>query len=1270
MADDLSTLSEEEIEAQIAELESEISNSSDQDRDIEAEIAAVQASIAEDESIDNTSPNTQEDRILPLPTPTPNMYDGMTYAEAKDLYNQYLEDPNTRLRKDFNVGDENQNIIEKSIGFMEASLPFSFDSYTNPETGEVGNIIDPRAQFFGSEVPIVGKLAQTTMDAINPNILADRPADTSIVDKLEAGTRNVATNMLELGASVVDFATHKGADAIANTLDDFGVYDNLSEEEREERLTNIRDSGTDLLSVTDKMSKTRIGDAGLLSQDFLFVDVVPTVGTFIGGSLVSIAKVAPQIPQKYAQAAPFISKQLNRVIKGITGAGGGEVALAAGSSSDTGTVFLGENSLVGGLLNEDNAFAQLLDGVRGGDTEAGQILAARTNIMLDAYLTFGAASGIMEAVKVPGQFVANAVIIPIYKSVAPSMDRAMLAVAEEINNAVNGINISSTVDEIAAAKDKLISILQRNKDVVIRMGDEPVIDFTVDSMTAISRSDAASPEMKLRASNEAKTSLNKGNTEFSVASNAPETQLNQFVDDTGKALGGSEEIAVAGTALTDDALSTVKVANDNLETTQQALKDADELVAQRQTLQALAEDEAVAAVTNNAELAARISAMTDGGVTKTTAPLDQSREAIISNLEESKRFMDQKKNDLFNAIPDGLDFDAESFAKTVAEAVKASNAFDPTGKALLSTRLISTIQTALRSSKATVKEGQEVADDVTKLLIKAGVDADSIDLDVPTLISVLKGKGVDFKVLYNQVRPALSKLASESFDNGQREVGSAIRSIVHGIDGQVEKLAELNGKAVPEVKKAMEYYKREYAPTWRDGKLREFGDLQSNTIGRTSKADLEAGYPKVGQVDFNIGSEKIVDEIFSSASGSAAAAKQVIKLLKEKELTFANPDNAYNYIMSDIVLSFYNKVAKSSEGGPLPIDIAVKAREVGRILRENFPERSDEFNAFFANMEELALTAQGKKALTDGANVVRNNAQKNVDEAIERATKVKNDIDASELRFFVQKLGGTYNPKEPYKAFTDLFNNLNGGVQATQQLMDRAAGNPAVLSGIKAAWHKNFRQKMLNPRTDSLGNKRPKYSSFYKSSEEADNLFATGDIVFADNPEILQISRAMLELADINDTMKTGSIIKGQSQTASYLQNIQRQGERGVSSMIKATLGPLNSLGTKIGTVTGNLLNAINPNSYYAMAYDTLMSNPDLLIKYLKISQEKTASPTQIKEITDYITSGIVRSIVYNEDNPDVEDYVREVGDINILANEVSNTVSTAVSKQVEDILK
>jgi len=1268
MADDLSTLSEEEIREQISEMEEEILAS--QEPDIDAEIASVEAAIAEKERADNTSPNTQEDRILPLPTPTPNMYDGMTYAEAKDLYNQYLEDPNTRLRKDFNVGDENQNIIEKSIGFMEASLPFSFDSYTNPETGEVGNIIEPSAEFFGSEYPIVGKLAQTTMDAINPNILADRPADTTMVDKLEAGTRNVATNILELGAAVVDFATHKGTNAIANTLDDFGVYDNLSEEEREERLANIRESGTDLLSVTDKMSKTTIGDEGIMSDDFLFVDVVPTVATFVGGSLLSIAKVAPQIPQKYAQAAPFISKQLNRVIKGITGASGGEVALAAGSSSDTGTVFLGENSLVGGLLNEDNAFAQLLDGVRSGDTEAGQILAARTNIMLDAYLTFGAASGIIEGVKVPGQFVANAVIIPIYKSVAPSMDRAMLAVAEEINNAVNGINISSTVDEIAAAKDKLISILQRNKDVVIRMGDEPVIDFTVDSMTAISRSDAASPEMKLRASNEAKTALNKGNTEFSVASNAPETQLNQFVDDTGRALGDSEEIAVAGTQITDDALSTVKVADDNLETTQQALKDAEETLAQRQTLQALAEDEAVAAVTNNAELAARIANMTEGGVTKTTAPLDQSREAIIANLEKGKRAMDLELKAKFDAIPDGLNFDAESFAEVVANAVKASNAFDPTGKALLSTRLISTIQTALRSSKAAVKEGQEVADDVTNLLIKAGVDADSIELDVPTLLSVLKGKGVDFKVLYNQVRPALSKLASDSFDKGEREVGSAIRSIVHSIDDQVLKLSDLNGgKKIPEVEDAMKYYKDDYAPFWRDGPLKAFGDLYSRTVGRTSPVDLEKG-AKFGIVSFKDESEIIVDNIFSGASGTANGAKQTINLLKKGNETFSNPDNAYNYIMSDIVLSFYDKVAKFSEGGPTPSEVAAKAKELGRLLRENFPERSDEFNAFFANMEELALQAQGKKALTEGAESVRNNAQKNVDEAIERATKVKNDIDASELRFFVQKLGGTYNPKEPYKAFTDLFNNLNGGVQATQQLMDRAAGNPAVLSGIKAAWHKNFRQKMLNPRTDSLGNKRPKYSSFYKSSEEADNLFATGDIVFADNPEILQISRAMLELADINDTMKTGSIIKGQSQTASYLQNIQRQGERGVSSMVKATLGPLNSLGTKIGTVTSNLLNAINPNSYYSMAYDTLMSNPDLLIKYLKISQEKTASPTQIKEITDYITSGIVRSIVYNEDNPDVEDYVREVGDINILANEVSNTVSTAVSEEVEDIFK
>ena len=76
------------------------------------------------------------------------------------------------------------------------------------------------------------------------------------------------------------------------------------------------------------------------------------------------------------------------------------------------------------------------------------------------------------------------------------------------------------------------------------------------------------------------------------------------------------------------------------------------------------------------------------------------------------------------------------------------------------------------------------------------------------------------------------------------------------------------------------------------------------------------------------------------------------------------------------------------------------------------------------------------------------------------------------------------------------------------------------------------------------------------------------------------------------------------------------------------------------------------------------------LIKYLKLSQEKTATPSQIKEITDYITSGIVISIVYNEDNPEVEDYVREVGDINILAEEISTTVKTAVSPQVEDIFK
>lgn len=1114
-----------------------------------------------------------------LPDPTADMYDQVgSYEEAQALYEEYRNSPNTSRREDFNVGEEDQNIIEKGIGYVADKMPFTYDTYTNPKTGKTSYLLPPRADTFATNIPVVGAAIQGVMDEVAPDFLAEEKVDTSPEDKLAAGLATAGANVVEAGAAVVDTV------AGTNTVD----------------------------AVQKAVPTTSSGESGILSSDFLLVDMVPTVAAFIGGGSIGVAANTGKVGAKIAEYSPKIANILNTAFKTISGGLAGETAVAATSSSDTGTLAIGENSLASELLDENNSMAQLLRGVSGGDSEAGKILAARSNIILDAYLSLGILSGAGELARVPGRFVANSILIPAYKGFMRGEEAVMRDVAIAIADAVSDIGVTTTSAELSAARENLVQILLANKDVTIEMGNLDPIQFTVDSMSAIGRSEVDGPTKQL-ARNELRAGLTKGSPNLATKVDEPVRQLNQYVDQTEAALGGEEAIAGAGEVIFDKAKSRMDVA------------DAATVDMQTELLQA--EQTAMLALKANPELAARVSKMTEGGALGATGPKDAARTSIVNDLEASKTAMDKIKDDKFNDIPSGLNFDAVGFAESIAEAVRSANVLDPSGKSVMQNQLIQTIRSAIRKASSTADESQKIAADVSRMLVKSGVNPEDIELDVETLAEILKSKGVDFKVLYNQVRPQISKLASESFNAGNAAAGVRLRQIVHGIDGQIETLPDLNGgQIVPQVTEAMRYYTDEYAPVWRDGVLREVGDLYGTTIGRTSKRAPD-GSTQFNVVDWKDGTNRLIDDVFSGDAGRSASADQLVDLLKYgQENQFANADNAYDYLMSDFVLSIYNKASGLTDEAIRPEELTAKLQQIGRVLKDNFPEKANEFNAFF---EGLTKATSNKDTLIQ-----------ELKKAEVNATAIKKDIMTSELRYFVEKLGNKFDPNAPYASFKTLFNGDNA-VRETEALMAKAGDSVAVLQGMKAAWHKNFREKMLRLPSNVDEVKAPNMRAGERETENYTFLEDVGRVVFADEPELIEVTRQLLDEAVRQRKNVTGQPIAGQSPTA-YNQAVSKQAAGAISSIIKFTIGPLDALGTKIGTVSTNVIKAINPDENVAAAHDILMSNPDLLIKYIR---EGNTSDASIRELASSISSGVIRSLIYRDENNEAQEMVAGAGD-------------------------
>ena len=321
----------------------------------------------------------------------------------------------------------------------------------------------------------------------------------------------------------------------------------------------------------------------------------------------------------------------------------------------------------------------------------------------------------------------------------------------------------------------------------------------------------------------------------------------------------------------------------------QTVDDASAMVNQARASYDEAIDNVVSTFKNDLEFGNQIEKLEDLVGTEITKGQGDNFETVREGLKSAYGTMTTRKDQLYGAIPAGTPFDYESFGKVLKEVTENANAFDDSGTQLLTNRLIQTIRSAYGKTEpiTTINAFGEVVDS------RQAVPIDEV-------IKEIAESGVDFKVLYNNIRPQISKLINDAYSNQRSDIGERLRLIKANIDEQVDWIAENGGEEAAAAAQAAKDYYGEYAQVWRDGgRMEEFGDLYDPVLQRG-----------VGEAGFREKSSDLITDVLSGANPDA-----VINMKTAIDQVGGDSNAIADYMVSDVINGFASEIRKNNLSG-------------------------------------------------------------------------------------------------------------------------------------------------------------------------------------------------------------------------------------------------------------------------------------------------------------------------------------------------------------------
>ena len=914
-------------------------------------------------------------------------------------------------------------------------------------------------------------------------------------------------------------------------------------------------------------------DTGDSFGDAILTDAVPAVITSFGGGA----------------AAQVVTKALPKVIRGFAVLAAAETGAAATTSTDEGTLFLG---------GEKAALIPIAQGLDLGDSKAEDIIEQRVNVLVEGMFLNSALSGVVMTTAQAAKLASKFTILPLLD--AGREQTITRRIYDELTESLIKIDFSTTPQEIAEAKRELARIVEENKTVLLpEIQNLAAKEVPVDTLSALLRG-TAEPEDIARISGVRAGNIQKAsnNPQLIAASEGPARELQKQVDD---------RLAEISSEVPTEQVDTIAAAADELATDARAsVASADINAVDAQTNFDAAAKQVVEGIQNaDLELSGQISRLEQVTGTDIVTDKSASFDQIRNGLMQAKETMSKTKDDLYNAIPDGTPFDYSSFAAQVEEAVKQINLLDTSGTRTKSVDLINTIRSVLKPKEA-VEDAPFVPFGVqgtTTTTTEAGDFAEEL----------LNG-GVDFKTLYNKVRPELSNLIDQAYKRGDDMVAKRLIDVKRAIDDQVQWVAEnADEEAADAATKAYTYYSDQYAPVWRDGGVvADFGDLYEPVMTR--------GTQKAG---FKERSRELVTSVLEG--NNADAVLNMKTALEQVE----DPKAIADYMITDVINGFASKVR--SEGSMTPEALkgmSDRLQQYADSLNQAFPERAKQINSLVASIESAA----GNKKLLEAA----------LTSAEEVASQTRKEVKKTELGKFLSNVYGrematNLNPED---AFVKIFRESEG-IGTIQDIVARLDDMPparasVVRDGMETAYLRYLSEKVSGAKVQSGGATTLKGANVDRTLEEANNILSIGREIYSEQPERMETFEILLDAARMIDKSNQATPVPGVSATA-----FNKEAVQATNRMIMTLIGPLNRTGAKIRSIAGATFDALDTTNRAQKILDNILADPERFLELAKKYDTYPMDPLVYENLITAITAGTTKAVsaekeyMYDQNNVD-----------------------------------
>ena len=988
------------------------------------------------------------------------------------------------------------------------------------------------------------------------------------MDLLATGLAGGVSNALELGGAVID----RGAQALGYETNAARPLGNL-------------------------IPRTNTGDN--LGQT-LIAEGAPILagGVAAGGTALNLLRTAPT------------------VVRGLGAYLAAEVGATAASPTDAGGIIVGENA----LFSTPQEYLPILRGINIEDpNEAEQIIEARMNLLADGLMLGGIVTKTAMGAAMAGKLAYNLTLGPLVNLTRAERTIENRAV-KQIFDQLGSYRPDMSPAQQAEFRRELTDIIERNREVILPRLDnlDEDLAMNMDTLGALLRG-VDTPEGQdlfgaIQSIRQGQITSNRPMT--TARTREPQAALDQQTEAFLRSTGGETPADQAQTMFRS-ADEFAEQGRDTVRTAQATAQDAQQ--SYNEGVQGF-----LNRIGDDVELTEEIQAIARARGTEVDVPRNASRDEIMGQLQQSYQTMLGEKNARYAALSGG-EIDTGSLYDALS-GVKLDE---------LSRQATTLRRTSPLSEIADLFQPRRVPDTPTgrtDVVPATPFDPPASTGDrLETREEVIERVNnwfardpemYNFGYFHTVIRPELNELASGLYANNDILAGKAVRDVIRAID---EDMVDYVGRSNPQLAdtavEAKRYFKEEFAPFWRDGKLEDYSNLYDSTIGRSGTTG------QFQPTTFGSESMNIVQNTIQS--GNKFDINQFRNVLERPEAG-GNSEALANYMVYDAIGGMASAV-RAADITDVPIDqLTTNLRQYGDALNNVFPERAAELNQFIRRVEG----AQGDLA----------QLRQIMEEADQQVTAVKEAVQASELSNFFRGfpdadvadplMRDLATSSNAFQAFERVFRNGRDSYDLVDSLMRRIDTAPEgqreiLRAGMETAYAKYLRNTVVN-RGQIAGDIQATSAPRIDAAIDGSNpIFELGDRIFSDKPEVMTAVRELTEFAADSTRARNAPSVAGQSNTA-FNQNVAQATNR----IIYATMGPLTRAGTRVRALINAGVETVDPTNLSARIMDEILSNPDRFVAIARRIEQNPTDPQLQELMAVSIMRAITRTTIDGDTDP------------------------------------